>query len=194
MPRATVWILLLASSCVSEPAAAPAPAAGGAADAGPAEQDAKAAPSIEVGEAPFEGARASLDDLGRAVVDALDARDRAALLAMTVNAAEYKQRLFEKLANHPNALALGPDLAWDMHNGESQGDLQSAIDDFGGRGFVFVAIEPELRKDRGEIVIHKAPKLRVKDRDGNERVLEILGPVVEHVASGGFKVLAFKDD
>lgn len=147
----------------------------------------------EVGDAPFAGAQPSIEALGRAVVQALATSDRAALTALAVDASEYKTRLFSAIARHPSAFAMGPDLLWDMHAGESFGHLQQALDRLGGKPLEFVAIEVRSRESTAGLVFHKKPVLRVRDADGQLLSLGLLGTIVEHPASGGFKLLSFRD-
>lgn len=183
--------VVVASADVASPRAnAAKPAV--AASAAPA--DARAVETeIEVGDAPFAGAQPSIEALGRAVVQALTTSDRAALTALAVDASEYKTRLFGAIARHPSAFAMGPDLLWDMHAGESFGHLQQALDRLGGQPLEFVAIDVRSRESATGLVFHKKPVLRVRDAEGKLLSLGLLGTIVEHPASGGFKLLSFRD-
>lgn len=183
--------VVVASADVASPRAnAAKPAV--AASAAPA--DARAVETeIEVGDAPFAGAQPSIEALGRAVVQALASNDRVALTQLAFDASEYKTRLFSAIARHPSAHAMGPDLLWDMHAGESFGHLQQALDRLGGQPLEFIAVEVRDTEAHHGLVFHKKPVLRVRDADGQELRLGLLGTIVEHPASGGFKLLSFRD-
>ena len=149
---------------------------------------------VDVGDAPLEGAQPSLDAVGRAIVDALNAEDRSALLGLALSSSEYKERLFGALVQHPNAYQMGPDLLWDMHAAESNGELGRALSRYGGRNLAFEAIAVEREEPReGGVVFHKRPKITAKDADGNRYTLLVVGTIIEHPASGGFKVLGFRN-
>ena len=150
---------------------------------------------VDLGDAPLEGAESSLDALGRAIVDALNANDRTALLGLALSPTEYKVRLFDALVQHPNAYKMGPDLLWDMHAAESNGDLSQALSRFGKRNLAFASIAVDRTEERkGGLVFHKRPTILAKDADGNEVKLRLVGTIVEHPASGSFKILGFKND
>jgi hypothetical protein len=150
---------------------------------------------VDLGDAPLDGAQPSLDALGRAIVDALNAEDRTALLGIALSPTEYKERLFAALVQHENAYKMGPDLLWDMHAAESNGDLGRALARHGGKNLAFesMAIEREEQR-KGGLVFHKRPTIVAKDGDGNEHKIRIVGTIIEHPASGSFKVLGYKTD
>ncbi|MFO0631986.1 MAG: hypothetical protein U0168_03960 [Nannocystaceae bacterium] len=178
----------------TEVAAADVVAAPAAATASVQAPTRTAMPAWDVGTAPFQGAQPSLDALGRAVIDGLATRDRSALLALSVDAREYKQRLFGAIAQHPSAFKMGADLLWDMHVGESHGHLQQLLDRYGGRPLELVEVRDGATTTRDGLVFHKRPVLLVRDADGERFELHALGTVIEHVASGGFKALSFRAD
>jgi hypothetical protein len=122
---------------------------------------------LDLGDAPLEGAEPSLDALGR----------------------------FDALVQHPNAYKMGPELLWDMHAAESNGDLSRVLSRYGGKNLAFesIAIERE-EKRKGGLLFHKRPTIVAKDADGNEVELRIVGTIIEHPASGSFKILGFKND
>lgn len=148
--------------------------------------------AIEIGDAPLRAAQPSLEALGRAVVEALAARDEAALQGLAVDEAEYV-RLFPALVSHPGMARMRPELAWRNQAAESLGDLRTALEEHGGQGLSFVSLESTTAEPRPGLVVHRAPRLRVRDADGLERELPILGVVLEHPASGTFAVLTYTD-
>jgi hypothetical protein len=107
-----------------------------------------------------------------------------------VSEQEYKTRLFPALVNHKSALKMGPDLVWRNLAGESDGDLRTALQRYGGQDLQFVRFEPQEVVDRPEqLRIHRNPVVVVR----GDRELVMLGPVIEHVPSGTWEILAFRD-
>jgi len=142
--------------------------------------------------AALQGGLASLDAVGQAVVDALNARDAAALTALLVSEADFKGRLFASLANHPNAIAMGPDLLWDMQRREGADELSRGLERWGGQDLRYVGLEPERVEVGPGVRFHRRPLLVVDDRRGDRHKLQILGSIVEHLSSGSFKLITYK--
>lgn len=150
-------------------------------------------PSAEVGAEPLAGGLGSLDELGEAVVAGLVARDARALAGLAISRDEYTGRLFPALANHPSAEALGRDLLWDMHVRQSEDDLQRALAQHGGADLTFIRLEPRGTSRRAGVTFHERPRLVVRDAAGRERSLQLLASVIEHDATGTFKLLGYRD-
>ena len=142
--------------------------------------------------ATLHGGLSSLDAVGQAVVDALNARDAAALSALMISEADFKGRLFAALANHPNAAQMGPDLLWDMQHRQAVEELERALERFGGQDLRYVGLEPERVEAEPGVRFHRRPLLVVDDRRGERQKLQILGSVVEHLPSGSFKLITYR--
>ncbi len=149
--------------------------------------------AFDVGEAPMDGAAESLDALGTALVEALRHEDAESLEALAIDEHEYTERFFPLTVNHPSGLGLGAALAWAELHGESRGDMQTALVRYGGQPLAFVRLEVGASEPRGQVVLHRRPVLVVADEQGDERELVMLGSILEHEPSGGFKVLAYRD-
>ncbi|MCR9162552.1 MAG: hypothetical protein ACE37F_19055 [Nannocystaceae bacterium] len=148
---------------------------------------------VDVGDAAMDGAAESLEALGEAILEALGANDSAALAKLAVTESEYKDRFFPVTVHHRSGLGLGADLAWAELHGESRGDMNTALERYGGQTLEFVRLEAKEITDRPKVRLHLRPKLVVKDASGREQTLVMLGSILEHTPSGGFKVLAFRD-
>lgn len=148
---------------------------------------------VDVGDGAMEASAPSLAALGGSIVSALNGKDVDALRAVAISEREYKDRFFPITVNHPSGFGLGADLAWAELHGESSGDMQTALERFGGQGLAFVRLEVEEVVSRPKARLHRSPTLIVRDASGAEKTLVMLGSVLEHVPSGGFKVLAFRD-
>lgn len=147
----------------------------------------------DVGAEPLAGGLRGLDELGAAVVAGLVARDERALLDLSITHDEYTGRLFPALVNHPSAEALGRDLLWDMHVRQSEDDLRRALDRHGGADLMFIRLEPRGTSRRAGVTFHERPRLIVRDAVGRERSLTLLASVIEHDATGTFKLLGYRD-
>lgn len=187
MPRTLVAALaLLHLSCAGEPP--PLPAAGAAKGSA-----APAAAPADIGDEPLAGGLSSLEALGQAVVDGLNAGDAAALAAVTVTRHEYTGRLFPALVTHPGAEAMGRDVLWDMHARQSRDDMQRALDRHGRANLRFIRLEPRGLDRRHGVVFHERPRVVVVDADGEQRSLQLLASVIEHEATHTFKLLGYRD-
>lgn len=145
-----------------------------------------------IGDEPLTNGKPSLAALGQAVVAALDVKDSKALGSLAVSEPEYT-RLFGALVSHPNMLRFGPSMAWANQLEDNRDGLRHAIERHGGKGYAFVSLEPTRTEERGGLVIHRDPKLTVKDANGATLELDVIGVAVEHVASKTFLVLTFAD-
>lgn len=148
---------------------------------------------VDVGDAPMVDAADSLDALGQGIVDALNENDAGALAKLAITESEYKQRFFPVTIHHESGLGLGADLAWAELHGESRGDMNTALERYGHQGLKFVRLDAKEIKERPKARLHIRPKVIVTDAKGEEQSLVMLGSVLEHTPSGGFKVLAFRD-
>ncbi len=148
---------------------------------------------VDVGDEAMEASEASVAALGATLVRALNEKDSDALRALTISEREYKDRFFPVTVNHPAGLGLGADLAWAELHGESSGDMQSALERYGGQGLAFVRVDVDEVVSRPKAKLHRSPTLIVRDAAGVEQTLVMLGSILEHTPSGGFKVLAFRD-
>jgi hypothetical protein len=144
-------------------------------------------------DAPLRGASPSLTAIGEAVVAGLAAEDRDALAGLLVDRRDFEGRLFEALSNHPAAAQMGPALLWDMQTREGADELDRALREYGGRPLTLRSVEALAVERRQGIVIHRRPRLRVVDSSNGEVFsLQILGSVIEHVASGSFVLLTYR--
>ncbi len=179
----TALAALALSACSVEADPVPVPVRGGSPET----------PAVELGDAPLEGGVSSLEELGRSVIAALNARELESLQDLAITASEFKTRLFDVLSNHESARQLGPELLWRMQRGESDDDLGHILDLHGGRGYEFVAVEPERVERRDGVTLHREPVLVVREAGSSEpRRLRLLATVVEHDQTHTFKLLAYR--
>lgn len=147
---------------------------------------------VDIGDAPLKGAAESSTTLAEAIVHALAEGDRRAVETVLVSEPEYSERLFEVLIHHRSALKMGAALTWAELSGESNGDLDNALGRYRDQPMTLVRLELGEPLRRPKLDLYQAPKL-VVEIGGEEKTLPILGSVIEHRPSGGWKVLAFRD-
>jgi len=147
----------------------------------------------ELGSEPLRGGHPSLHALGEAIVDGLVRGDAEALDALIVDTHDYKGRLFPLLANSPSAHQMGADLLWDMQSRESRDERDRAIRLYGGRPLRLISIKsPRPVERRAGLLLHRSPVLLALDDQGAAHELRILATVLEHEATGTFKLLAYR--
>ncbi|MCX4241243.1 hypothetical protein [Paraliomyxa miuraensis] len=134
--------------------------------------------------------RPSLPQLGEAIVAALDANDARALTALIMPRAEYEEQ-FSEIETEPGVLDQGPSEGWAMHDRINRQAMVTMLRDHGGKGYAFVRMESSGSETRQDWVIHRRPRLIVADAAGKERLLPLVGVVLEHSESHTFSVLSF---
>ena len=152
----------------------------------------KAADEVRINAVELAGAHDSLDAVGKAVVAGLVAEDRKALEKELVTKAEF-YALFGALTNDPQGRGASVQIAWMNQSANSRGALAKLLVEWGGKEIVFVRLEAEETQNRVGLIEHRNPKLVVKNAAGEEQTITGLGPVLEHKASGKFKLLLFSD-
>lgn len=140
---------------------------------------------------PLVGGLGSLDAVGRAVVEGLNADDARGLMQLLLTEADFV-RLFDVLSNHPNARQMGPELIYAMQRRQSADELARAREQFGQRGLRLLALEPEAVEQVAGATLYRRPRLQVEDARGQRLTLELLGTVVEHTPTHTFKLLGYR--
>lgn len=149
--------------------------------------------SVEVvDEHALEGGLDSLEAVGRAVVDGLNAGDARALMGLLLSEGDFTDRLFDALSNHPNARQMGPALIFAMQRGQSEDELSRALERLGQRSLRLLAVEPGTVEVVAGATLYRRPLLRVEDARGERLTLELLGTIVEHMPSHTFKILGYR--
>jgi hypothetical protein len=143
-------------------------------------------------ERPLVGGLDSLDAVGRAVVEGLNAGDARGLMQLLLSEADFSGRLFDELSNHPNARQMGPELIYTMQQQQSEDEMTRALEAFGRRGLRLVSVEPGTIENLAGVTLYRRPRLRVEDARGAALVLELLGTIVEHRPSSTFKILGYR--
>lgn len=180
---------LLPMACGPDPKGTPTPSGATAKDEA---KGAAAEGPGDVGDEPLRNGKPSLEALGQAIVEGLNARDGRALNGLAVPEVEYVKRLFAAVESEPTTLAQGPIRGWTTHDRLSRAGLAAALREHGGKDYVFVSLEPAGRQERRGLVIYGKPRLTVENSQGLSLELPIVGAVVEHSGSHTVSILSFQ--
>lgn len=134
-------------------------------------------------------ARRSPDAVARAVLEALEARDRAALEGLLLTREEHRDLLWEKL---PESNTWPFEYARWLTEHNTRKALTRALERYGGRSFELLEVEfeeePEVYED---FTLHPGTILWVEEGGGNTGRLELLDVLVER--KGGWKPMDYEE-
>lgn len=136
----------------------------------------------------WENSLDSPDQLGLAVVDALNKKDIEKLNEYRVQRTEYLSWLLPAFPTN----GFPPDFAWSNLNKKCNVGMRRCIDRFGGLTLSFVEIrfdKPPQTYDGFQLL--RGTVLKLKDATGQELDLKILGSVV--MKENGYKLLSYED-
>jgi hypothetical protein len=117
--------------------------------------------------------------LAEAVLLAVQARDREMLRALPLSEHEFREEVWPEM---PAAGRVPAGLAWEDLRQKGENNLRRVLAELGGRR---LAVE-QLTFDGGTtaygtFVVHRKPRLRVRDLDSGERAeLALFGSILEH--------------
>lgn len=142
------------------------------------------------GDGGLDHSKGSLDDLIKAVLAGLEARDREALEAVLVTRDEHRELLWDEL---PERTYMSFEVARELNERNTRKALTRALDRYGGQAYQLIEIEftdpPEVYKT---FTWHFGPRLRVRRvSDGREGDLPILDVVLER--NGRWKLMNFEE-
>lgn len=134
--------------------------------------------------------KGSAEELAQAVLDGLEARDRAALEELLVTREEHRELLWDEL---PERTYLSFEVARELNERNTRKGLARALDRFGGEAYELIDLEftdpPEVYET---FTWHFGPRLRVRRvSDGREGELPILDVVLER--NGRWKLMNFEE-
>jgi hypothetical protein len=139
----------------------------------------------------FSGGAASPEELGRKALAAIALKDAAALAALRVTEAEYRDILFPKFpeAQRPEN-TLKVEFHWFLLDSKSKAGIRDAINNYGGKTLTLEGIVvTDGVVDHGTYKIHRKVLLRCRMPNGGTEDLRIFGSIVE--MDGQFKVLSY---
>lgn len=143
-----------------------------------------------VGKVEIDGGFASLDELGKAVVEKIVAKDAKALSGLLLDQTTYLA-LYNAKRNGQQQMDATLTAIWSQQAAASHANVARVLATFGGKPLTFVRIENAGQVERPGIVEYKAPRLVVKDEAGAEQTIDLLGVVIEHPASKKFVIASY---
>jgi hypothetical protein len=135
-------------------------------------------------------AYASLDDLGQAVVKALNDSSAAGLWALSVTETEFRDIVFPRT---PNSAGMPWDYIWQMNLMDDISAVYSRLEEYGGQNLTFlrthladtaVVVYPGKRTYHDVILVVATP-------EGAQKEIKFLSTVAE--IDGRFKAVVFDD-
>lgn len=134
----------------------------------------------------------SPEDLGKAVVSALNVKDGESLHRYRVDEEEYIGYMWYSFPASQPKYNIPEDFAWDNLNIKCIKGVTKWVNQYGDRDLEFQKIEfvnPTEKYDGFSLL--RGTVLHVKTNDGKEKTLHILGSVVE--MDGRYKLLSYDD-
>ena len=133
------------------------------------------------------------DSLLAAFINALSARDTAALAAMTVTPAEFAYLYYPTTPQSLPPYDLEPGLMWQLLQQRSERGIRRALDMYGGRKLRLVSYECGTTSSReGENTVVGPCVLRLRDAAGKSLTVGLLNQILER--RGRYKVLSYASE
>ena len=135
----------------------------------------------------------SPEAVARAVVAGMGAGDLAALKALALTEAEFKDLVWPKLPASRPERNLPMDYVWGDLAGKSDANLRARLGGWQDREFVVMSVSFKGGiEDYGTFKVHRESTLLLKDREGREQTGRLFGSILEH--GGRFKVFSYVVD
>jgi hypothetical protein len=140
----------------------------------------------------FTGGAASLEDLGRAVLDAINARNVTALHELRVTRREFETFLWREFPESRPITNITVDDAWSMSVHTSRNGGSRAVDQFGGRSLRLVRVDRGPTQEFTNFKLIRDVVIVAEGEGGGEAQYIKIVPSVA-VRNGRFKALLFRD-
>jgi len=142
--------------------------------------------------APLADAHFSAHALARALLDAVQRRDRAALDRMALSEREFRDHVWPALPAARPGRNLPFSYVWTELRQKSAAALSETLVRHGGRRYVLIDVRFGATADYGSYRVHRDAALRVRDASGVTRTLRVSGSMLEH--GGTWKVFSYVVD
>lgn len=120
------------------------------------------------------------EDLGQAVVAALNAQSEEDLHSLRVDEEQYAKELWPEFPSSRPELNFTPEFAWGNMNKKCLQGVAKWIRLYGGKNYEFVRIQfTKPTQPYDTFKLRRGTILTIRTSDGEERDLRILGSVVE---------------
>jgi hypothetical protein len=142
---------------------------------------------------PLAHSSASTDELARAVVDAVERRDREALQVLALNEREFREHVWPELPAARPERNLPFSFVWGDLNQKSESGLAQMLERHGGRRYTIAEVRLRGETTRyPTYLVHRDGELTVMDERGAQQHLRLFGSVLEK--NGRFKVFSYVVD
>jgi len=143
--------------------------------------------------APLPHSQESVDDLARAVLQAIERRDIDELHALALNKEEFTAQVWPELPAARPERNLSPAFVWGDLNQKSNIMLRETLLEHGGKKYQLVRVRFLGRTTPyPSYVVHRESEVTVTDAEGHERQMRLFGSVIER--AGRFKVFSYVID
>ncbi len=127
----------------------------------------------------LQGTLESDEAVAQAVLAAVEANDRAALMALSVSKDEFEDLVWPTLPASRPEVGMPVSYVWQDTVTKSRAGLAQTLERYGGRRFELVRVETGGdTTDHGSFTISRKTYLVAKDEEGHERTLRLFGSMI----------------
>jgi hypothetical protein len=138
----------------------------------------------------LEGGRGSRDSLVAAYVEALGARDTAALAAMAISRAEFGYLYYPTTPQSRPPYNLAPELMWFLLEQRSNGGLRKALQVYGGQGLTLLDYDCGSGESvEGENTVWGPCQVRFRRAEGDTVSRRLISQIIRR--GGRYKFLSY---
>lgn len=142
---------------------------------------------------PIPNSEVSVEALAQAVLDAVAARDEAALRRLALDEQEFREHVWPELPASRPERNLPFSYVWGDLRTKSDAGLAGVLRDHGGRRYQLERVRFEGSITQYETsVVHRDSRLEVRGPDGERNTIQLFGSVIQK--AGGFKVFSYVVD
>ena len=142
---------------------------------------------------PIPNSQASVDALAQAVLDAVAARDEAALRRLALDEQEFREHVWPELPASRPERNMPFSYVWTDLRTKSDAGLSGVLLSHGGRTYTLDRIRfGGSTTQYRTFVVHRESAIEVHDGDGRRETLQLFGSVIEK--DGRFKVFSYVVD
>lgn len=142
---------------------------------------------------PIPNSEASLEALAQAVLDAVAARDTAALQRLALDEQEFREHVWPDLPSSRPERNLPFSYVWGDLRTKSDAGLAAMLVKHGGRRYQLERVRFSDGTTQYETsVVHRESRLDVRGPDGERDTIQLFGAVIQK--AGGFKVFSYVVD
>ncbi|MGD8394726.1 MAG: hypothetical protein PVF43_04545 [Candidatus Eiseniibacteriota bacterium] len=140
----------------------------------------------------FDGGEKTLDDLGRRIVDALNAEDSDHLNVLRINRREFETILWPEFPQSRPFAGIPGDEAYMFHFAKCRSGSRKAIRQHGGKGYEYLGIETGSVDTWTNFMLYEDVIIRVRDpQSREEHRLDFVPTIAKR--NGHFKVYLYDD-